>query len=328
VTPGQRNAAWLAAAVVAAAAAGCVLLILTLHPGSAAGLTGVVLAADSDPHKQAPIGEAEITASGRWGAASAKSDVSGMFRVPLPRQWRSEQMTVSVRRAGYQPVALTVSDAAELLVVRMQSSAPTPTAIEKRAETVIANVRIRYSGKGTRTTNIGSVAKTFEVSNTGNVPCREAPPCSPDGRWKASLGSYSLDAEEGNELRSIRLSCIAGPCPFTRVEEQNTTQNGRILKISVLNWSDTATFLLEAEVPQTRITDVVRQSYPAIFGSTLSFTLPPEAEGPTLEAEMNGNDIVFPMGPDLIVSWAKCTESSSAGQNLYRCELKAGYRFK
>jgi hypothetical protein len=318
----------MGAAVAAAAVAGCVLLILKLHPRSPAALTGVVLVDDSDPRNQAPIGEAEISAGGTWGTASAKSDVSGFFSLPLPRQWRSERLTVNVRRAGYQTVDLSVMDPAELLVVRMRSSAPAETAIEKKAETVIANVRIRYSGKATRTTNVGVVAEPFEVGNTGNVPCRETLPCSPDGRWKASIGTHSVDAGEGNELRSVRLSCIAGPCAFTRIESQDTTQNGRLLKVSVLNWSDTTTFLLEAEVTQTRITDVVRQSYPARFGSVLSFTLPPDAEGPTIEAELNGNDIVFPMGPDLIVSWAKCTESRSAGQRLYRCELKAGYRFK
>jgi hypothetical protein len=75
--------------------------------------------------------------------------------------------------------------------------------------------------------------------------------------------------------------------------------------------------------------DVIRQSYPAIFGSTMSFTLPAGAEGPSIEAELNGNDIVFPLGPDLILSWANCTLKVSPDQGqLYRCELKAGYRFR
>jgi hypothetical protein len=318
------------AAVAVAAVVGCVLLILELHPRSPAALTGVVLVDDSDPRDQTPIGDAEILAAGTWGTASAKSDVSGFFSLPLPRQWRRERMTVTVRRGGYQPVELAVTDPADLLVVRMRSSAPPQTAVERSTETVIGNVRIRYSAKATRTTDVGVVAEPFEVTNTENVPCGGVPPCSPDSRWRATVGTHSVDAGEGNELRNIRLSCIAGPCPFTRIESQDTTQNGRMLKVAVLNWSGTTTFLLEAEVTQTRITDVVRQSYPAIFGSTLSFTLPPESEGPSIEAEFNSsdNDIVFPLGPDLILSWAKCTESRSASQRLYRCELKAGYRFK
>lgn len=330
MTRQQRNTTVVAAVVVAAAVVGCVMFILRLHPRKPAVLTGVVLVDDSDARKQAPIGDAEIAVTCSAGSASGKSDVSGLFRVTLPTLWRKESLAVSVSHGGYQPMELSVADASELVVARMRSSAPAKTETEKSAETVIGNVRIRYSAKATRTTDIGVIADTFEVSNLGNVACGGAETCSPDGRWKASVGTYSVDAGEGNELRSVRLSCIAGPCPFTRKQSADQTQNGRMLKVSVLNWSDTTTFLLEAEVSQTRMIDVIRQSYPAIFGSTLSFTLPPEAEGPSIEAELNGTtDIVFPMGPDLIVSWAKCTVSSSEDQrNLYRCELKAGYRFK
>jgi hypothetical protein len=306
-----------------------VLLIHTLRPRKPVILSGVVLVDDSDPRNQAPIAGAEITATGRLGQASGRSDASGLFRLTMPAKMGRETLGVTVRHAGYMPLGLTATGDSELLVVRMRSSAPLTTAVEAKSETAIANVRIRYSGKSTTTTNIGSIAETFEVSNTGNVACGGVPPCSPDNRWKASVGSYSVDAGEGNELRSIRLSCIAGPCAFTQVNARNLSQNGRTLRVSVLNWSDTTMFLLEAEVSQTRISDVVRQSYPAIFGSTMSFTLPAESEGPSIEADLNGNDIVFPLGPDLIVSWANCSMAASSEQgNLYRCELKAGYRFK
>jgi hypothetical protein len=312
-----------------AAVAGCVALIHVLRPRKPLLLSGVVLVEDSDPRKQTPIADAEITATGRSGSASGKSDVSGLFRLKLPAKVGRETLTLSVRRAGYVPPELTAMADGELVVARMRSSAPLQTAVEKKAETVVANVRIRYSGKATTTTNIGSLADTFEVNNTGNVPCGGVPPCSPDNRWKASVGSYSEDAGEGHELRSVRLSCIAGPCPFTQIQGEDLSQNGRTLRVSVLNWSDTATFLLEAEVSETRMSDVIRQSYPAIFGSTMSFTLPSGAEGPSIEADLSGNDIVFPMGPDLIVSWANCSVTASPEQgDLYRCELKAGYRFK
>lgn len=315
--------------MVAAAIVGCVLLIRSVRPRKPLSLTGVVLTDDSDPRKQTPIGNAEITATAHAGrTAAVSSDVSGLFHLPLPVASRRETWAVSVRHPGYQPIELTVTDSSQLLVVRMLSSAA-PTALQKSTETVIANARIRYSGKANTTTNIGSVAETFEVANAGNVACGGVPPCSPDNRWKATVGSYSVDAGQGNELRSIRLSCIAGPCPFTHIEKEDLSQNGRTLNVSVLDWSATATFLLEAEVSQTRINDVVRQSYPAIFGSTMSFTLPSGSEGPSIEAELNGNDIVFPLGPDLILSWATCSVKPSTEQgNLYRCELKAGYRFK
>ena len=49
---------------------------------------------------------------------------------------------------------------------------------------------------------------------------------------------------------------------------------GAISKVSALNWSDTATFLMEAEVYHNAISSNVRELYPVIFGRTLNFTRP------------------------------------------------------
>ena len=50
----------------------------------------------------------------------------------------------------------------------------------------------------------------------------------------------------------------------------------------------------------------------------------------TLEAEINGSPMVFPLGPDPSLSWATCTVRTGAEEEkttVYRCELKPGYRF-
>jgi len=308
---------------------GAVVLLQACKPKQPATLTGVVLLADPDVKKQVPIADAEIVARLPTATVSGKSDARGLFHLILPPGSQPAGIAVSVRHGGYQPVEVNVSTPAELILLRLPSSAPPTTARERQQQTVIGNVRIRYSAKSDRINNIGVMAQTFEVNSTGNVACNGAEPCSPDGRWKASIGGYSADAGPGNEYRNVRLSCIAGPCPFTHIESETSSQNGRLLKVSVRDWSDTATFLLEAEVSQTRMADVIRQSYPAIFGSTMSFTLPQDSEGPSIEAELDGHDIVFPLGPDLIVSWANCTVTPSSGQgSLYRCELKPEYRFR
>jgi len=97
----------------------------------------------------------------------------------------------------------------------------------------------------------------------------------------------------------------------------------------VLDWSDTTSFLLQAEVFRSGIDDSVRESYPVIFGESLNFTLPAAAEGPSLEAEINGTNIVFPLGPEAILSWADCNVRVEKDQSkIYRCELKPGYSFK
>jgi hypothetical protein len=192
----------------------------------------------------------------------------------------------------------------------------------------VSNVRVRYSVKTTTEADVGSAVKTFQVVNTGNVPCRGRHPCSPDGKWKAALGSASLDAGEGNEFRNARVSCIAGPCPFARVEFEGLSRSGRIINVSARNWSDTTTFLLEAEVVHPMVRDIVRESYPVVFGQALNFSLSASAEGPSIEAEINGDSIVFPIGPDLFLSWADCHVTVDRDQTIvYRCELKPGYRF-
>jgi len=89
------------------------------------------------------------------------------------------------------------------------------------------------------------------------------------------------------------------------------------------------TFLVEADVVRTMLSDVIRQAYPSRFGREMTFTLPSTGQGPSIEAEVNGLDIVFPLGPDLRVSWASCTLQTGSTQiKLYSCELKPGYRFQ
>ena len=127
----------------------------------------------------------------------------------------------------------------------------------------------------------------------------------------------------------MRVSCIAGPCPFTKIDSDGFSSGGRRIGASVRAWSDTVTFLVEAEVVHTMLTDSIRQAYPSIFGRGMTFTLPPTGQGPSIEAEVNGLQIVFPLGPDLQLSWASCTSRSASNRTrLYSCELKPGYRFR
>ena len=217
----------------------------------------------------------------------------------------------------------------ELFIVRMN---PIPSRIgtgAARREIVIKDVRVRYAEKSLSTIDVGSTAKTFTVPNIANVPCGGKPPCSPDGRWKAAIGAITIDAGEGQQLTNTRVSCIAGPCPFTKVETGATAQPGRTALVRVRNWSDTATFLVEAEVTRSMPSDAARRAYPAIYGRAMSFTLPAAAEGPSIEADLGGAEIVFPLGPALRLSWAECSLQLGADKTkLYRCELKPGYRFQ
>jgi ABC-type transport system substrate-binding protein len=97
--------------------------------------------------------------------------------------------------------------------------------------------------------------------------------------------------------------------------------------ISILNWSDTTSFVVEAEVIRVVITDSVRHSFPFIVGPSMTFALPIAAEGPSVEADENGQGIVYPLGPNLILSWATCSVEVSDHNKIFRCTLKPGYEF-
>jgi hypothetical protein len=324
----RRKTVFFSLAVVALVA---ILAVVLLHPFRPRPviLQGAVIRQDSDPNKQQPIAGVEVTVSGESVSGAARSSAAGFFQLSLPSGVRPGQtLTLGFRHSGYVPLQLSEPSGNRLYIAHMiPLSAHAPRTDEHRPETLVANLTVRYSIKSTTAAEVGSAAHTFQAVNVGNVPCDRKSPCSPDGKWKAAIGSGTLDAGEGNEFRNVRVSCIAGPCPFTRIDPNQISQGGRIVKASVLNWSDTTTFLIEAEVFRPGAIDLVRTSYPIVFGRTINFSLPAEAEGPSIEAEVGGAPIVFPLGPSLCLSWADCTLEVDHGSGTYRCELKPGYRF-
>lgn len=291
-------------------------------------LQGAVIRQDADPRMQSPISDVAVDVEGQ-PSLTAKTDFSGYFKLAMPA-WVlfGRSITLEFRREGYEPLDIRELVSRELYVVRLtplrQNAANEPGG----QQVTVGNVIVRYATENTSETAIGSETRTFQVENIGNIPCRKRAPCSPNGRWKGAVGSVALDAGPGDVFRNARVSCIAGPCPFTKIVSDQFSQGGRNISVSILGWSDTTTFLLQAEVFRHVIGEVVRDSYPAIFGRAVNFTLPPDTEGPSLEAELGGTDIVFPLGPDAILSWADCRVRVEQNQSKsYRCELKPGYRF-
>jgi hypothetical protein len=293
-------------------------------------LRGAVLKQNADTRNQSPIADVVVSAANGMAAADTQTDFSGAFRLTL-RSYvlPAEPITLTFRHPDYQPLDLNEKVTDELYVARMAPLHGELDAQANPATTVIGNVTVRYSTEVTSTDNIGTGAKTFQVENMGNVPCNKRPPCSPDGKWKAAVGSASLDAGEGNVFANARVTCIAGACPYTKVDTDGFSRGGRNIKVSMLVWSDTATFLLQAEVFHPQVGNAIRRSYPVIFGRAMNFTLPNTAQGPSIEAELNATLIVFPLGPSPVLSWADCNVRVEQNQAKdYRCELKAGYRFK
>ena len=332
----RKALVWTIIGVAAGVAA--IALAVRVHSWSAGAMRikGAVIRRDTDSRRELPISDVMVTASDGATSATTQSTASGYFNLPFRGGvWPGQTVILSFSHPDYEPLNIKLQAgfrlaAKELYVAALVPKAEKAGAGPNNSPLVVSNIRVRYTVNSPMEVNIGSAVKTFQVVNKGNVPCNRRSPCSPDGDWKASTSSVSLDAGVDNEFGNVRASCIAGPCPFTKIDSSGFVQGGRNITVSALNWSDTATFLLEAEVRHTSEISNVREFYPVVFGQALNFTVPESEEGVSLEAEVDGVPMVFPLGPDLYLSWATCTASANIGEEkgtLYRCELKPGYRF-
>lgn len=333
---GKKLTLWTAVALVAAGLATYLALPSHRWRPRTIILQGAVIRDEKDPREQRPIGDAVVTASDGVSTLEAKTDASGYFMLRLNEGvWPGKYLQLHFSRPDYASADITVplglhSEPKKLYVAALKPLKPEENSAQGSKSIRVSGVRVRYTVNIQGDENVGSAVKTFQVENKGNVPCNKQEPCSPVGNWKAATGSITLDAGPGNSFRNVRASCIAGPCPFTRIDPSGFEHGGQSITARALDWSDTATFLVEAEVFRNEISSSVRESYPVTFGRTLNFVLPAKEEGVSLEADLDGQPMVFPLGPELRLSWASCSARASrdsASSTVYRCELKPGYRF-
>jgi hypothetical protein len=290
---------------------------------------GAVIRSSSDPVRASVIPGVDVVATDGPVVMQTKSDSSGGFALRVRRSlMRRDPLTLEFRHEGYLPY-LMLNPAGNQLYVVSLVPAPEKEPAPEQPVVRIGNVSVRYTLKTTTTIDVGSGVKVFEVAHKRDVPCNFHPPCSPDGKWKASAVSAWLDAGPENEFRDGRVSCIAGPCPFTKIQRDDFSRGGRKIGVTVLNWSDTTTFLLQAEAVRNLVSDATQKSYPVVFERTMNFSLPAAAQGTCIEAEVDRKPIVFPIVPNLTLSWARCeTQNEPENNTLYRCELRPGYAFQ
>ena len=293
-------------------------------------IQGAIVKHNTDTRRESPIEDVEVSAANGLAANLTKSDFSGYFRLTLPPQiMPGQSVELNFQHPDYLPAKLQATVGDNLYVVEMAPVHGEVEAALNEKQITVTNVLVRYSVVSTALENIGSGEKTFQVENQGNIPCNGARPCSPDGKWKAAIGSASLDSGDGSLFQNASVSCIAGPCPFTTIDSDGFSKPARTISVSVRDWSDTTTFLLQAQVFRSVTNNLVRVSYPVIFGRSLNFAVPEGAQGTSLEAEIDGTQITFPLAPDPILSWAECNVRIQTKQAKdVRCELKPGYSFK
>src|SRR4029077_14049559 len=183
-------------------------------------IRGAIIQQEPDPAKQLPISDVEVTADNNLAVSGTSSDSSGFFSLSLrPEIKPGTPIVLKFRNSEFKPLDLEVAANDEIYVAHMAPARQ--EAPNCGPEVSVTGISVRYSVETTTAVNVGSAVKTFEVANSGNMPCQGKPPCSPGMQWKAAIGSATLDAGEGKEFRNARLSCIAGPCPFTMIESDN-----------------------------------------------------------------------------------------------------------
>ncbi len=194
-TPNKRVAIWSILGVVLL----IVLVAVVIHYTKPISLRGAVIKQDADARRQSPIADVEVSVESGAAVPPVKSDFSGYFKLALPRRiLPGHPITLRFRHPDYRPLDLKESVSDNLFVVHMIPAHEEVAARSSHPEITVANVMVRYTIETAATQNIGTGLKTFQVENTGNVRCNNHPPCSPDGKWKGSVATASLDAGDRN----------------------------------------------------------------------------------------------------------------------------------
>ena len=213
------------------------LLPFAHEPKSSITIQGVVMRDDADPLKRAPIQGVQVTDQNGLATQPVTTDESGMFNLQLtPQAKTGDRICLQFVRSDYQ--LKTMNNAIGDVLYNAYLWPATYTAgLRKESAPLIA---VAYSP-------VNTLNATFQIANQGNVRCNNRQPCSPDGKWKASIVSKSLDAGQGNVFINAHAACIAGPCPFTKIEK-SPMAGERSISVTVRNWSDTATYRLWGDV--------------------------------------------------------------------------------
>ena len=183
---------------------------------------------NADSQKESPIADVQIQAATTLSAGDCKSDASGFFNLTLrPGIVPWDSVTIQFRHPEYLPLDLNVPAEDKLYVIRM---VPIPAQNRTQPSTpdkLVANVSARYSIKATSAANIGNAVKTFQVINTGNVPCPTSSPArsTENGKPQSVLLFSTPERETSSEmpgspvLRDRVLSQRWNPTVFPGVDE-------------------------------------------------------------------------------------------------------------
>jgi hypothetical protein len=162
--------------------------------------------------------------------------------------------------------------------------------------------------------------------NNHNSACRNAPHCSPDRKWSASLDGLTLDAGEGHVFRGAHVHCVGmGPelraaveelksgnawertvaaaaersyahvCAFSQVVEA-PVDGARTINAQVLSWTRPTHFVLRATAVEPQSTVDTTQKTMIGPGQTLVVRVPSSAASAVILARACGAETAVTPG--------------------------------
>jgi hypothetical protein len=292
-------------------------LISKIHPPQPIILHGAIMRSDPNPEKRFPIRDVDVSYEEGGEEKYQKTSQDGAVTIALgPAVKAGDLIELKFRHRCYQEFDETIGAVdAPFTLYLWPATVPEPGAPcnDPTITSIGLTFRKSYLTKST----------TFQVPNRGTVRCHREP-CSPDGKWQANIVTATLDAGTGNTFARGKgsVTCIAGPCPFTQVVNDGFSAGGPGISVSVRNWSDTVTFVLQGELvggPTSPVT---------VAGKTFDFSVS-RSDLPNLQIvaqTSTGQSLVGDIGVASI-PWATCQISEGASTIKYHCTLGPDYMF-
>lgn len=92
------------------------------------------------------------------------------------------------------------------------------------------------------------VEKSDASENRDGMRCNGRSPCSPDGRWFATITTLTLSAGAGQELRSSEVQCSGAGCTHRELMSLEISPDGTTVTARIKTWSHSVTLKLVAQL--------------------------------------------------------------------------------
>jgi hypothetical protein len=315
---GIRAAVIGAAGAIIAAIVGGVFGVYKPSPDPAVTIVnGVVMRADSISENRFALRGVEVSfADEKRGTVNAKTDNSGRFSFKSVKT--GVPLSLNFAKKCYQDDNDVIGVVPDLPYTRYLWPKNPKDSRCKDPEITYLSLALEF---GT----------TFQVNNKGIAPCKKGPTCDPEKKWKATDASGVLRAPDGSTFKGGTAECVAGPCPFSEIIQNDAAKGGLAIGVTVRSWSDVVTYRLSS---QLRFSDELPGGpfRAQINERSFDFAInAAHAKFLTIDAKTaDGQEFHLPvgdlLGSDLSLPIGDCQVSRKA-KVAYHCTLGPDYTF-